>query len=107
MIEQVKLSSVETKHIYLLLLKSFLKKPTNYGQTLRYRIDNAKAETITLVKGPFAHKKSKEQFTTAWTRVTIKVHSPIFTGLASQSSSVLSTLSRFILEHKVLVFFHN
>lgn len=92
---KVPISSKEL--LFSLLLYYILKFRRTEGSAFSYKVSHSKKLLITFPKGPFAHKKSKEQFYLVRTLLHIHVRQPDIIGLlpaAVTSEAVNSSVSR-------------
>lgn len=60
--EVTTIASFDEKLMYFLLMRSFFKKTIYQGKSFRIKVGGITKFPTTAAKGPFAHKKSKEQF---------------------------------------------
>lgn len=67
--------------LFSLLLYYTFKFQKSAGYAFSYKVNHTKKLLITIPKGPFAHKKSKEQFYLVRTFLRITVRQPIIIGL--------------------------
>lgn len=75
------ISSFDEKLVYFLLMRSFLQKNSYVGKTIKVAFFSSKTFPTTTPKGPFAHKKSKEQFTVRWVTARVSIEQPLSLGL--------------------------
>lgn len=98
MTDFIQFSSVDQKHLYFWVLRCYLQKNIRQNLNMSVRWTLKSYNTISVVKGPFAHKKSKEQFTlTAYTaRVILRY--PIFLGHLIRLNASSASLQKLQLE---------
>lgn len=114
MTEKLKFATVDSKHMYFWLLRRYLQKATIHTTTVTFRIWNQRSETITLVKGPFAHKKSKEQFQIGCINIQFNNSRSLVLGLFLNRQNILlkssgktSRAFEALLERKIIINFIN